>query len=188
MLMKCWLALSLLAAALVTSGCQLLAPSDDVYEIGVARIGDDIHVFAPTCDSERIASVDVYDNQAAGKEPNYDPASMRFTYWKAQDPIDESTSRGEIAIGNDAAYRTVVVPAGSKVGLPTIIGMTFRINDPVAGHALGGAFNIDEVPAYPAGSDLKSVKYGYKLGSKNPTRLTGSEIKKKSKCALDYPA
>ena len=53
--MKCWLALSLLAAALVTSGCQLMAPSDDVYEIGVARIGDDIHVFAPTCDSERIA-------------------------------------------------------------------------------------------------------------------------------------
>jgi len=188
MLMKRWLALPLAAAALVTSGCQLLAPSDDIYEIGAARIGDDVHIFAPMCESERIASVEVYDNQAAGKEPNYDPSTMRFTYWKAQDPNNESAARGEIVVGDDGAYRTVVVPAGSKVGFPKIVGVTFRINDPVAGHKVGSAFNIDSVPEYPAGSDPKSVKYGYNLGSKKETRLTSSEIQKKSKCASAYAA
>jgi hypothetical protein len=188
MLMIRWLALPLVAAALITSGCQYLAPSDDIYGIGVARIGDDFHVFAPLCDSERIASVEVVDNQAAGKESNYDPSTMRFTYWKAQDPVSESAARGEIVIGDDGAYRTVPVPAGSKIDFPKIVGITFRINDPVAGHEVGGAFNIDSVPDYPAGSDPKSVKYGYNLGSKKETRLTSSEIQQKSKCASAYVA
>jgi hypothetical protein len=113
---------------------------------------------------------------------------MRFTYWKAQDPINESAARGEIIVGDDVAYRTVVVPAGSKVDFPKVVGVTLRINDPVAGHQVGSAFNIDSVPDYPAGSDPKSLKYGYNLGSKKEKRLTSSEIQEKSKCASAYAA
>ena len=91
------------AAVLILSSCQYLAPSDDHYEVGVARIGDTVYVFAPMCATERVASVEAYDNKAAGKEKNYDPATMKFTYWKVADPAEEATAKGWITIGDDSA-------------------------------------------------------------------------------------
>lgn len=171
---------------LAASGCQYVAPSDDTYEIGVAWIGDDLHIFAPLCDDERIASVHVFDNGAAGKESSFDQDSTRFTYWKVADPTDDPASRGWIVIGDDSAYRTVTVAAGSTVELPKIVGATFRINDPQPGHSVGGAFHVSDAPAYPAGTDQKTVKYGYNLGSKKEELLAADEIRSRSKCALEY--
>ncbi|MEQ4305512.1 hypothetical protein ABNF97_29715 [Plantactinospora sp. B6F1] len=182
-----WLMAPLLAvAALLASGCEYVAPSDDIYEIGVARIGDELHVFAPLCDDERIASVEAIDNTAAAKESTFDRESTRFTYWKVAEPTDDRAARGWIVVGDDAGYQKVSVPAGSAMELPETLAVMFRINDPEAGHSVGGAFEVGRVPTYPAGTDPETVKYGYNLGAKNEERLTASEISDRSKCALDY--
>lgn len=180
--------LMLAVVALASSGCGLLAPSDDIYQIGAARIGDKIYIFAPLCADERIASVEVYDNEAAGKESKYDPSTMKYTYWKAADPTQDSAAHGWVEVGDDAAYRTVTVPAGSKVAAPGIMGVALRINDPATGHQVNGAFRVGDAPSYPAGTDPKTVKYGYRLGSKHEDQLTADQIQKRSKCAADYPA
>ncbi|SIS00473.1 hypothetical protein [Micromonospora avicenniae] len=181
-----WLVATSAIAVLATSACQYVAPSDDIYTIGVARIGDQLHVYAPVCENERIDVVQVYDNEAASRESNFDPDSNTHTYWKVSGPTDALAEQGWIAIGDDSAYRTVIVSAGSSGQLPQVVGVTLKVDDPRGESSVGGAFEVGKVPEYAAGADPKTVKYGYRLGSKKQELLGADEIRNRSKCAREY--
>lgn len=105
----------LAAVSLLVSGCQFVLPSHDYYAFGVARVGDQIHTFAPLCEGERIVGVEVYDNDAMGKETNFDRTSTRYTYWKVEDPVEELAAEGWIVLGDSGAYRVTSVAADSNI-------------------------------------------------------------------------
>lgn len=177
----------LVTLPLVMSGCDALLPSHDYYAVGVARIGDQIYVYAPLCDGERVVGVEAFDNQAAAKASNYDPASMRFTYWKAQDPTEESVADGWIVLGASSEYRTTTVAAGSNIGLPEFVGITLHLD--VGGeHVVEDVFSVSEAPEYPAGADPRSVRYAYRLEDGGENLRDPREIREESGCAADYPA
>ena len=183
---RSWLVVMSATAALAASGCQYVAPSDDVYQLGVARIGDRFHLYAPLCEKERIAGVQVYDNVAAGKKPDYDPDSNEYTYWRVAGPTDALAQQGWIAIGDDSGYRTVIVSAASSGQMPQEVGIRLQVGDPQGESAVGGGFQVDKVPEYPANADPKTVKYGYRSGSKKPELLGADELRGRSKCAREY--
>ncbi|MEQ4304520.1 hypothetical protein ABNF97_24615 [Plantactinospora sp. B6F1] len=176
----------LVAALLMLAGCLL--PSHDYYGFGVARIGDTFHIFAPICADERIVEVDAIDNVAAGKESFYDPAETRYSYWRVVDPADESAAQGWIVLGDDSAYRRVLVAAGSGVPLPEVVAVELRVVADGKPHKVGDTFRPAEVPSYPAGTDPKTVEYGWQLSTSEPKKLTAEQIRERSKCARDYPA
>lgn len=176
-----------LVSLLLISGCGLFLPSHDYYAVGVAQIGDQLYVYAPLCDGERVVGVEAYDNLLSGQEPNYDPASMQFTYWKAQDPTDESVANGWIALGDSSGFRTTAVVAGSNIELPEIIGITLQLD--VGGpHAVGGVVRVSKAPRYPAGADPGSVRYVYRPWGDGEDMRDPSEIRDESGCAAGYPA
>jgi len=175
------------AILLLISGCQFALPSHDYYSVGVARIGEEVHIFAPLCDGERIVAVEAFDNDALGRESSPDPASTRFTYWKVEQPVDASAAEGRIVLGDDSAYQVITVAAGSNIGLPEIVGVTLHVNTG-GDHVVEDVFAVADVPTYPVTADPEDVEYVYQAGSNEEQLMTAAEIRKTSKCAADYPA
>ncbi|MCN0154003.1 hypothetical protein [Salinispora arenicola] len=176
-----------LVSLLLISGCGVLLPSHDYYAVGVAQIGDRLYVYAPLCDGERVVGVEAYDNLLAAQEPDYDPASMQFTYWKAQDPTDESVANGWIALGDSNGFRTTAVVAGSNIELPEFMGISLQL-DVGSQHVVGDVVSVSEAPRYPAGADPGSVRYAYRSGGDGEDTRDPSKIRDESGCAADYPA
>ncbi|NYT94671.1 hypothetical protein HW126_12780 [Salinispora sp. H7-4] len=176
-----------LVSLLLTSGCGLFLPSHDYYAVGFAEIGDQLHIYAPLCDGERVVGVEAYDNLLAGQEPDYDPALMQFTYWKVQDPTHESVANGWIVLGDSSQFRSTEVVAGSNIELPELLGITLQLD--VGGqHAVGDVVSVSEAPRYPAGADPGSVRYVYRPERDGEDMRSPGEIRDDSGCASGYPA
>lgn len=176
-----------LASLLLISGCGVFLPSHDYYAVGVAQIGDQLYVYAPLCDGERVVGVEAYDNLLSGQEPNYDPDSMQFTYWKAQDPTRESVANGWIALGDSSGFRTTAVVAGSNIELPEKLGVSLQL-DVGSQHAVEGVVSVSKAPRYPAGADPRSVRYAYRPERNGADARDPREIRDESGCAANYPA
>lgn len=175
-----------LMGLLLIYGCGVFLSSHDYYAVGVAQIGDQIYVYAPLCDGERVVGVEAYDNLLAGQEPNYDSASMQFTYWKAQDPTHESVANGWIALGDSSRFRTTTVVAGSNIELPKFIGISLQL-DVGSQHVVEDVVSVSEAPRYPAGADPGSVRYAYRPERDGEDTRDPREIRDDSGCAADYP-
>ncbi|WP_080640909.1 hypothetical protein [Salinispora oceanensis] len=165
----------------------MFLPSHDYYAVGVAQIGDQLYVYAPLCDGERVVGVEAYDNLLSGQEPNYDPDSMQFTYWKAQDPTRESVANGWIALGDSSGFRTTAVVAGSNIELPEKLGVSLQL-DVGSQHAVEGVVSVSKAPRYPAGADPRSVRYAYRPERNGADARDPREIRDESGCAANYPA
>jgi hypothetical protein len=171
--------------ALVATGCQPSGPGDYLYTVGLARVGDTYHLVAPLCDDERLVGVEVYDNVAVG-ETNPSPGDTSHTFWKAEQPARPDVERGIVAIGDDAGFRQVTVPAGSKAAFPTTIGIGVTVSTPNGTQKTGDVVKLAEVPTYPAGDDPAAVKYVIDDDESRPQLLTRAEIGKQyTRCARD---
>ncbi len=127
------------------------------------------------------------DQDALVAEQSPDVNSGAYDYWKVSDPVDADTAAGRVTLGDDAAFRTVEVAAGSNVGFPARIEVTIRGTAPGGEFSVGAfAFKVSRVPAYPADTDPKTVKYGYQLGATDEQKLTAGEIDERSRCAREY--
>ncbi|MEV4385382.1 hypothetical protein AB0J68_06580 [Micromonospora sp. NPDC049580] len=180
---------ALLAVGLVASTAGCLLPGDPSYALGVARIGDSFHVFAPLCADERIASVKAYDNQAADKTP--ETGSGRPTipaYWQVAEPQSEAAAKGEFVIGEDAPFGQVLVPVPGQSSLPAITAVELTVRKGDRLHVVADVFGLKGVPEYPAGTDPETVKYVYNEGATSEELLTQSQISEESMCAFNYVA
>ncbi|MFI7081961.1 hypothetical protein ACIBO1_32230 [Micromonospora sp. NPDC049903] len=170
------------------ASCGVLLPSHDYYAVGVARIGDRIHIYAPLCEGEQVVEVEAIDNQAAAKVSDFDPTSMRFTYWKVADPTEAPIAEGWITLGDSSGYRTTTIEAGSNIGLPEFVGITLRLNVKGGQHTVADVIVISEAPEYPADADPQVVKYTYRDKSGGEGPRNAQEIREDSGCAANYPA
>lgn len=179
--------LAALVAVSVCAGCILdhVAPSVDIYYIGVARLGNDYVVYAPLCADERIEEVVVFDSSSVRQVD--DDAYAYDEYWVVQDPTAERVAQGWILIGDNAAFDTVVVSLGSE--LPPRVGVELVVRSDVAGYSFaieGGGFGAsDNIPSYPARADPTEIDYGFRLGSRDEALLSPSEMRNEVGCARD---
>jgi hypothetical protein len=180
---KTWSLLVAVLAGLLLAGCPADSPEPREYRIGVARIGDDYHLFAPVCPGDALAAVRVGDLAA-------DPGD---TWWAAAGPTDPAGRPHEFVIlGDDRPFRTVSVRAGSNPSLSRVPA-DFRATT-VYTDGYGGMFDksitlqLSAVPAYPAGTDPRQVRYLTRpLGDMGD--LAGPEaIRGHSDCAGDTEA
>jgi hypothetical protein len=168
--------------ALPLSGCDGLVPGDPGHEVGIARIGDELHIFAPLCEGEKVIGVEVYDNEAILKEPSYDPSNTRFTKWKVEQPVDDDITRGWIVLGDDKAFRVVTVPGGGGGSLNGSLGMTLSIDHDGAVRMIGDGFSVKDAPVYPPGTGIKAVNYAFSDNNSHLLHLTPDEIRKRTNC------
>ncbi|MFC5942050.1 hypothetical protein ABUL04_19235 [Micromonospora harpali] len=174
---------------MVVSGCEWIVPGDSVYAVGVAQIGQRIHVLAPLCEGERIEGVEVYDSDAASKQKAAAIAEAGFTYWEVEQPRTEAVAKGVIIIGEEEAFARVIVAAGSRRPLPDVAGieLTVRLGD--SRHVVSDVFRVAAVPSYSADADPGGVKFVYHQGAaRSEKMLTPSEIFKEPECASDKVA
>ncbi|MFI6159368.1 hypothetical protein ACIA59_05415 [Micromonospora haikouensis] len=173
---------------MVVSGCQWIVPGDSVYAVGVARIGQRIHVLAPLCEGERIEGVEVYDNDAASKQTAAAIAEAGFTYWEVEQPRTEAVAKGAIIIGEEAAFARVIVAAGSRGPLPDVAGIELTVRRGDAEHVVSDVFRVAAVPSYAADADPGGVEFVYNQGARSEKMLTPAEIVKEPGCAFDKVA
>ncbi|MEV0713849.1 hypothetical protein [Asanoa sp. NPDC050611] len=164
--------LAVLALA-TAAGCADPAPSEDGVAFGVTRVGDRYHLRAPLCDGDLVAAV-----QVVAVRPAEDGAteSPQDTWWQVELPVRESIADGAVPLGDDDAFRTVVVPAGSRTPFPKVATVRLWVGRPPKGHEVSGTFLASTVPTYPAGTDLGTVSYVFDSGSGEQRLLTASTI------------
>ncbi|GIG93270.1 hypothetical protein Pen02_82060 [Plantactinospora endophytica] len=172
---------------LLVSGCGYFLPSHHYYAVGVARIGDQVHVYAPLCDGERVLEVEAYDNAAEAQASDDDPDPTRFTYWKAADPTEESVAEGWLILGDSRGFKQTPVSAGANIPLPERVGISLRLRVERGEHTVGDVVAVLEAPEYPAGTDRRTVRYSYRRENSKDLR-DPQEIRKQSGCAAAYPA
>ncbi|WP_433119726.1 hypothetical protein [Micromonospora sp. CA-246542] len=180
---------ALIAVGLVASTSGCLWPGDASYALGVARIGDSFHVFAPLCADERIVSVKAYDNQAAAATPETGSGRPTISaYWQVTEPQSDAAAKGEFIIGDDAPFGQVLVPVPGRGSLPAITAVELTVQRGDRLHVVGDVFKLTGVPEYPAGTDPETVKYVYDEGANSEKMLTQGQISEESMCAFKYVA
>jgi hypothetical protein len=172
--------------ALTAGGCGL-APSDWLYSVAVAKIGDTYHVIAPMCADERLASIEIYDNAARNRATSAPADPTAFTYWLAEQPVTAQAQRGVVTVGDDKSFARVPVEAGAKAPLPTgVLGLRVQVTWPEGTKGVGDAMELTEVPSYPATADPATVKYAIDDDEGESRLLTPAEIEKSSeRCARE---
>ncbi|MGC4820210.1 hypothetical protein [Micromonospora sp. DT63] len=169
----------------VAAGCQF--PGDAVYAVGVAKLGDEVHIFAPVCEGERISAVEVYDNKAAAERTDSQASGpARVPYWKVADPRSDAAAKGEFVIGQDDLFAQVLVAVENGAPLPDITAVEITVIKGDRRRVVGDAFRLSGVPEYPADADPRSVKYVYDESANSEKMLTPSQISNESGCAFDY--
>ncbi|MEV0901163.1 hypothetical protein [Actinoplanes sp. NPDC049802] len=174
------------ATGLMLAGCPLNSPDRLEYRFGVARIGDDYHLFAPLCPGEKIVGLKVDDPEAAGQDPDDDQFSDdASTWWRVQGP-KAATGPGEfIVLGVDGPFTDVAVRAGSNPAyrvLPGEFRVWLAVTDlRAATNQLGSAVMTADVPVHPAGSNPATVDYRVPMEKET---FGAAEIRTLSDCAL----
>jgi hypothetical protein len=168
---------------LTLAGCAGLMPGDPGpgYDVGFVRVGDQLYVFAPLCEGERVVDVEVYDNSSSAQGPSYDPSS-RAVKWKVAEPINDDANKGWIAVGKDKDFKVVTVPRVGVSELSGNLGIDLSINRAGVVYGTGAAFLVEDAPVYPAAADIKTLKFAYYDDSGPKVLLTTDEIRKRNNC------
>ncbi|BEL03083.1 hypothetical protein Q0Z83_012740 [Actinoplanes sichuanensis] len=146
-------------AGLLLAGCPGDSAEPLEYRVGVARIGEDYHLFAPVCPGDKLSAVEV-----GGSEHDMSRSGVAYSWWSASRPADPAASPFEfVVLGDDGPFQHVAMRAGGNPLRPTLPA-DFRVS---AGYTDGyGAryqktisLELPAVPAYPAGTDPRRVRY-----------------------------
>ncbi len=177
---KTWSLLGAVLAALLLAGCPAGSTEPREYRIGVARIGDDYHLFAPVCPGDALAGVRVGD-------PATDP---EVTWWAAAGPKDPSGRPHEfVTVGDDGPFRTVTVRAGDNPSLspvPAYFRVTAAYTDGYGGMVDKSiTLQLSAVPTYPAGTDPRQVRYLTRPRGDMGDLAGPEEIRGHSDCTAD---
>jgi hypothetical protein len=145
-----WSVLVPVLAGLMLAGCPVSLTDRLDYRIGVARIGDDHHLFAPLCPGDRVSGVKV------GESP--------YTWWSASGPKDPADGPAEfVVLGDDSPFHHVTVRAGGNVLAPALPAEFRATVDYADGYGSGLhksiTLRLAAVPVYPAGTDPRQVRY-----------------------------
>ncbi|GIE81839.1 hypothetical protein Aph02nite_77890 [Actinoplanes philippinensis] len=176
---RTWSLLVPVLAGLLLAGCPGASAAPAEYRIGVARIGDDYHLFAPVCPGDALSAVRVGG-----------PVATAGDWWAAAGPADPSGRPAEfVTLGDDGPFRRVTVRAGDG-GPPRDFRATAVYTDGYGGSVEKSiSLLLAAVPAYPAGADPRQVRYLTRpLG--DMADLAGpEEIRRHSDCvdATDTP-
>jgi hypothetical protein len=159
---KKWSMLVTVLAGLLLAGCPAGSTEPLEYRIGVARIDDDYHLFAPVCPGDALAGVRVSDTEgdlSGADDPSLPDASV--TWWAAGGPKDPAGRPHEfVRLGDDGPFHHIAVAAGGNQRMPADFRATTTYTD---GH--GGELDksitlrLSAVPTYPAGTDPRQVLY-----------------------------
>ncbi|MEU4159741.1 hypothetical protein [Actinoplanes sp. NPDC026670] len=155
-------ALSLLVtvlAGLLLAGCPGDSAEPLEYRVGVARIGDDYHLFAPVCPGDKLSGVEVGGPSLAEAR-----SGAAHAWWSASRPADPAASPLEfVVLGDDSPFQRVAVPAGSnpmRPALPADFRVSAGYTDGYgAGYQKSMSLQLAAVPAYPAGTDPRRVRF-----------------------------
>lgn len=163
-------------AGLMLAGCPFDSAERLEYRIGVARIGDDYHLFAPLCAGDKLSGV------AIGESP--------YTWWSVSGPRDPSAEATEfVVIGDGSPFRHVTAPPANDTGAPGLPD-DFRVTVDYAdgyGSGIGKSITLRlaAVPSYPSGTDPRQVRYLTRPLDDMGDLAGPEEIRAHSDCAGD---
>jgi len=171
-------------SVLVMSGCMFF-PSESFYSGGFAWVGDDLYLYAPMCESEKLEAVQVY---TAEENPTDHNQPLITDHWNVSAPVDEMTSNGWIVLGDDAGFGRVLADGEPKLW-PTEVFIKLTQSDDQDEFTSGLYFPRElDIPAYPVGSDPLTIDYLFENpnGRSGPGLYSPEEIRDQMGCAKQH--
>ena len=183
--LKKYLSLLWMFSVLVMSGCMFL-PGESFYSGGYAWVGDDLYLYAPMCEGEKLESIQVYTEEE--NPADYDSPFIT-DYWNVEGPVDEMTLNGWIVLCDDSVFDRVLVGSGDSRGWPERVFITLWQVDDVDEFTSDLVFRPNpDIPKYSADSDPVTIDYYFD----DPRANAGSgvyspeEIRARMGCAKQH--